>query len=98
MIEITSGLLMGLVTGILFFGGLWWTVRRATNSSLAPLSFLLSFFVRMGLVAAGLYLISGLGWQALVACGVGIFLVRTAFVALMRRGPGYSATEQERAV
>jgi len=86
MIEVAVGLLVGLVVGATFFGGLWWTVRQTatSNVAVAPLNFLLSYLVRLALVAAGLYLISGLGWQSMVACGVGIVLVRTMFVALMR--------------
>ena len=49
----------GMGLGALFFGGLWWTVRKAVSASQPALWFAGSLLLRTGVALAGLYL--GLG-------------------------------------
>jgi F1F0 ATPase subunit 2 len=74
--------LAGGLLGALFFGGLWWTVRRGASSPRPWLWFLGSGLLRMGLTMAGFYLVSGGQWQRLVASLVGFVLAR---LIVMRR-------------
>lgn len=60
---------IGLLLGGIFFGGLWWTVRRALVSPHPARWFLISLIVRSGGVGWGLYAIAGQDWQR---WGVGI--------------------------
>ena len=46
----------GLALGLIFFGGLWWTVRKAVASRQPALWFLGSLLARMAIVLAGFYL------------------------------------------
>ena len=68
--------LAGLSLGVIFFGGLWWTVRKGMTSSRPALWFLVSFLLRMGIVMAGFYFIGQGDWQRLVTCLVGFLIAR----------------------
>jgi F1F0 ATPase subunit 2 len=71
-----GALLAGGGLGAIFFGGLWWTVRRAASSP-APLRwFLGSLLLRTVIVLAGFYFI-GAGRPALLGlCLLGFLLAR----------------------
>jgi F1F0 ATPase subunit 2 len=66
----------GLLLGAMFFGGLWWTVRRAISSSVPAAWFLGSMLLRTSLTAAGFYYAAAGQWQKLVACLIGFIAVR----------------------
>ena len=66
----------GTILGTIFYGGLWWTVRRAVTSRRPTPWFLGSLLVRMGLALTGLYLVSGGHWERLLACLLGFVMVR----------------------
>ena len=61
----------GGILGGIFYGGLWWTTRRGLSSTQPALWFLLSLVVRMGIVLAGFYVVSGSRWERLIACLLG---------------------------
>ncbi|MEO6567844.1 MAG: ATP synthase subunit I [Opitutaceae bacterium] len=66
----------GAALGAIFFGGLWWTVRRGALSSRPALWFLGSALLRMGLALAVFYFVGGGEWQRLVACLTGFLVAR----------------------
>jgi len=67
----------GLALGIVFFGGLWLTVRKGTTSSAPALWFLGSFLLRTAIVVAGFYFIVAGGHLArLVAALIGFVIMR----------------------
>ena len=74
----------GGMLGIIFFGGLWWTIRRGVLSSQPALWFLGSLLVRMSIVLVGFYLIGQGRWERLVACLVGFILARFTVTYLTR--------------
>jgi F1F0 ATPase subunit 2 len=80
MNEITNlslALLAGLSLGAMFFGGLWWTVRRSMSAMRPAIWLLGSLMLRMSATLAGFYFV-GLGdWQRLMVCLVGFILART---------------------
>ena len=80
----------GVVLGTVFFGGLWWTLRKALTSRSPALWFASSVLLRMGLTLFGFYFVSGGNWQQLVACLVGFSLARVAITRLTRPPPGKS--------
>ncbi|MFY9261570.1 MAG: ATP synthase subunit I [Gallionella sp.] len=67
---------VGLLLGSIFFGGLWWTVRRAMTSPHPAIWFLISLIVRSGVVVFGFYAIAGQDWQRWVSCMLGLILAR----------------------
>ena len=103
MNEILAGVLAwaaGVGLGTLFYGGLWWTVRRGAASAQPALWFLGSLLLRMGLTMAGFYGISGGRWERLLLCLLGFVMARIAVTRLTRpslRDPRCPALEADRA-
>jgi F1F0 ATPase subunit 2 len=73
----------GAGLGIVFYGGLYWTIRCGIESKTPALWFSGSLMLRTFLVLGGFYTISGGDWHRLVACFPGFLLVR---VVVMRCG------------
>lgn len=68
--------IVGLLLGVLFFGGLWITVKKIINSKTPGLLMVGSFVLRITIVLAGFYFI-GLGdWKKLIACLIGFMVSR----------------------
>jgi F1F0 ATPase subunit 2 len=78
-----AGLAGGLL-GAIFFGGLWWTVRKGVLSPRPALWFFGSGLLRMSIVLAGFYFVSGGQWKRLVACLVGFVIARVVVTWLTR--------------
>ena len=76
--------LAGGALGAIFFGGLWWTVRKGVSSPRPALWFFGSLLLRMSIVLAGFYFVSGGQWRRLVACLVGFIIARVVVTWLMR--------------
>ena len=79
MIELLQILLpglAGLALGGIFFGGLWWTVKRGLQSKNPATWFLLSLMVRIGITLAGFYFVGRGHAERMVACLVGFILAR----------------------
>ena len=72
---IIFSLAAGALLGVIFFGGLWWTVQRGMVSSRPATWFVGSILVRMGIVLFGFYLVGANEFSRLVACLVGFILV-----------------------
>jgi F-type H+-transporting ATPase subunit a len=66
-------LIAGLVLGAIFFGGLWWTVRKGVFSKSPALWFLGSMLLRMSIVLAGFYFVGGGDWERLVDMSARIY-------------------------
>lgn len=76
IIPTTFALLAGVLIGIMFFGGLWWTVQKAMSSKQPGLLFAGSLLLRTVLTLAAFYLIGSASWQRLVACLIGFMFGR----------------------
>ena len=74
----------GLCLGAIFFGGLWWTVRKGLSSPRPAPLFLGSLLLRMSVVLAGFYFVGGGQWQRLVGCLVGFVIARFVVLWLTR--------------
>jgi F1F0 ATPase subunit 2 len=77
-------LTVGFALGGIFFGGLWWTVRKAISSTRPALWFIASLLLRSGVVLAGFFFVSGGQWQRLLLCLLGFILARLAVTWLTR--------------
>ena len=77
-------LLIGLLSGAIFFGGLWWTVRAGTVARNPAAWFAISLALRASLVIVGIYYVAADGWQALLLCTGGILIARAAMLRLLR--------------
>ncbi|WP_093286526.1 ATP synthase subunit I [Verrucomicrobium sp. GAS474] len=67
---------VGVGLGVLFFGGLWWTVRKGLSSSQPAFWFFGSLFVRFGITLAGFYFVARDHWDRLLLCLLGFILAR----------------------
>ena len=74
----------GLCLGSIFYGGLWYTVRKGVTAKQPALWFLGSLLVRMSLVLVGIYFIGGNSWQRMLACLLGFIAARWLVVWLTR--------------
>lgn len=77
-------LIYGGFLGAIFFGGLWWTIRRALTAANPTVWFAGSLLLRMSLVLAGFYAIAAAGWQALMLSLLGFLLCRIVVTRLAR--------------
>jgi F1F0 ATPase subunit 2 len=76
--------LAGGVLGTIFFGGLWWTVRKGVLSKQPALWFFGSLLLRMSIALAGFYLVSGGHWERLLLCLLGFIVARLVVTCLTR--------------
>ena len=74
----------GALLGAIFFGGLWWTVRKGVSSKRPALWFSGSLLLRMSVALAGFYLVSGRHWERLLACLLGFVMARLVVTRLTR--------------
>jgi len=77
----------GAALGLLYFGGLWWTVRRGLASPRPALWFALSLPLRLGLTLAGFYAIAAGHWLRLPACLLGFVAMRLIIARFFRIAP-----------
>ena len=78
----------GLLLGGVFFGGLWWTVRRGVVSKQPAMLFMCSFLLRMGITVSGFLLVGRGDWKRLVVCLVGFVMARLVVIWLTRQPMG----------
>jgi F1F0 ATPase subunit 2 len=77
-------LFMGIVLGTIFYGGLWWTVRRIVSSK-SPGVWLIGSFLLRAMIAAGGFLFVARGdWRSILACFIGFLAARIGVTRLTR--------------
>src|SRR4030042_6317591 len=69
-------LLTGILLGAMFFGGLWWTVRKGVSSKKPALWFFGSMLLRTSIVLAGFYFMARGHWERLLVCLLGFVMTR----------------------
>jgi F1F0 ATPase subunit 2 len=79
MNEITFIILIfitGIALGMLFFGGLWFTVKKMTASKIPAVWISASFLIRISITLIGFYYITLGNWQRLLVCLLGFVAAR----------------------
>jgi F1F0 ATPase subunit 2 len=76
---------IGVLLGAIFFGGLWWTVRKSLSSERPALWIFTSLLLRMGVTLTGFYLVSDGQWQRLLLCLLGFIMARLVVTWLTRQ-------------
>ena len=84
MARVLGAVLAGSALGVVFFAGLWWTIRRGLSSRLAGLWFSGSFLLRTAIVVAGFYFVAQGDWRRMAGCAAG-FLGSRVFVVRLTR-------------
>ena len=77
-------LLAGVLLGMSFFGGLWWTIRRGVSSKQPAALFFFSLLLRTAIALAGFYFVARGDWRRVLACLVGFILARILVTWLTR--------------
>lgn len=80
--HILIAIIAGVLIGTVFFGGLWWTVRRGLVSRYAALWFTGGLLVRMTVALTGFYFIGRDHWPRLLACLSGFVVARVVVMKL----------------
>jgi len=76
LLQMALVLIAGMLLGALFFGGLWWTVRKGLSARQPALWFGTSLLLRTASVLAGFYFVGGQHWRRLLLCLLGFFIAR----------------------
>jgi len=92
VLRLSIPLMAGVLLGGMFFGGLWWTIRRGLVSPRPVVWFLCSLLLRTGLTLAGFYLISFGNPSKLLTCLLGFLVARL----IVTRWTQYSAQRESR--
>jgi F1F0 ATPase subunit 2 len=79
-------LVAGVSLGAIFFGGLWWTVRKGMSSKQPAMLFFGSLLLRTGIALAGFYFMARVRWESLLVCLVGFIMARLIVTHLTRTG------------
>ena len=87
---LVMALMFGGLLGAIFFGGLWWTIRKGISSRNPALWFFGSGLARMGVVLVGFYFASGGRMERLISCLLGFFVARL-IVTQLTKAPGRTA-------
>ncbi len=74
----------GVLLGGIFFGGLWWTVRKMVSSNMSAVWFLGCFLLRMGVALGGFYLFALGSWESLASCLLGFITARIIVTRLTK--------------
>ena len=95
-LTLALALAAGVLLGAIFFGGLWWTVRKGVSSQRPALWFFGSLLLRMSITLAGFYFVGRGHWERLLLCLLGFVMARLVVTWLTRpSGRNQTAPAQE---
>ncbi|ODS84146.1 MAG: hypothetical protein ABS46_04485 [Cytophagaceae bacterium SCN 52-12] len=93
-LESSGVFIAGILSGILFFGGLWYTVRKGVRLRNPFFLFSGSFIIRTAVVMAVFYYISDGSWQRILICTAGFVAARFAVISFTGKpGPAESPSK-----
>jgi F1F0 ATPase subunit 2 len=85
LLPMAGGFAAGIGLGLIYFLGLWTTIRQLTHQKQTGLLMMTSLVLRLGLVLTGFYFLIGVvGWQGLLAALLGFTLVRLLLTRWLR--------------
>lgn len=86
IISMALAFLAGAGLGTIFFGGLWWTVKKGVRSKNPALLFFASFLIRTVVVLIGIFLVGGTHPGRLMFCLLGFALARVLVTSVTPGG------------
>lgn len=86
-----AAFLAGSLIGLLYFGGLWWTVRRIPSARRPALLTLSSYLVRVTACTGAILLVSQGRWERVLILLAGFLTVRFLMVRRLGAVPARSA-------
>jgi len=84
---LAMALLAGISLGALFYGGLWWTVRRSLWRKNTGVWLIGSFLLRATIAAGGFYYVAQHDWRSMLGCLLGFLSARICVTRLTRAPP-----------
>lgn len=99
ILSLVPALVTGMLLGAMFFGGLWWTIRKGLSSTQPALWFIGSLLLRTSITLAGFYIISDGHWENLLMCLLGFTMARPIVTRLtgLAENPSWPAQEPSHA-
>jgi F1F0 ATPase subunit 2 len=94
-LSLVPALVAGVLLGAMFFGGLWWTVRKGVSSKRSALWFFGSLLLRTSIALAGFYFIARGHWERLLVCLLGFVIARLIVTRLTRAAEKPTCLAQE---
>jgi F1F0 ATPase subunit 2 len=79
-----AALAAGVVLGLVYFAGLWYTVRNLLNARRPALWTAVSFALRAGFCMMGFFWLADGGWQLVLAALAGFLLVRQVMIRRLK--------------
>lgn len=87
--------LMGILTGAIFFGGLYWTLQQMDTVRHPALFMMFSLIVRLAILLGGFYLIMDGRYQNILIALVGVILTRSLLLMKFGRASTNAAMGKE---
>lgn len=81
------GFFGGVVLGLVFFGGLYWSVQKLSTVKHPGLLMMASLLLRMGVLLTGLYFLMAGEIKNLLAAVAGVMLMKFVMIARVRENP-----------
>jgi len=96
-LNLVLAVVMGFLLGVLFYGGLWWTLRESLSSKQPAFWVVMSFWARTSIAVSGFYFISKGDGERLLVCLLGFVLARFVVknVVVQLRGKPIRVRERE---
>jgi F1F0 ATPase subunit 2 len=85
VISLLPAFVAGVVLGVLFFGGLWLTIRIGLRSKKSALIFTASFILRMAIGLLGFYYVGANSWQKMLVCLGGFLLAKIVITRIFQK-------------
>ena len=85
VLYLAMAFLVGMGTGIVYFGGLWWTVRQLPFVRQPALLTMGSFLVRTGISLTAFYLASEGHWERILISLLGFIVMRGLLVRRVQK-------------
>ena len=80
ILPLALALVAGVLLGAIFFGGLWWTVRKCVSSRRPACWVFGSGLLRTSAVLAGFYFVAQGHWERMLACVIGFVMARVMVI------------------
>ena len=93
-IKLLIPLLIGIILGTLYFGGLWLTVQKINSAMHPALWMFISFIIRIGVLLITFYWLVMVNWAYLAVAFIGFLIARSVFIQRFKPVERYPAGEE----
>ena len=76
---------IGVILGVIFFGGLYWTVQKLTKVKHPSVLMTCSLLFRMAVLLSVLFYVSKSGYKGILYALLGMFLVRVIMTLIIKK-------------